>query len=320
MSEAVGELREIDSRLGCSRYRDPVTEGMGLLASAWDSLHKTYQANLLRSQHGSPYLEPILAGAAEETKRARDRVGSKLMLLMKRHPVWPWLAEHPGVRGVHTARLISCIGDPLRFPGCACEKSHYLPEDHGATACPVLVYGEEKGSSDLCGAPIGSRRRGTGVRALWHFCGVHVDSDGRSPRKRKGVKCTWNPMARTCLLQPDGIADQIVRQRCEPWRTVYDKKKSKVKKERGADSVSAIDNVLGFVSDSGEGGLQEQVESGDTHGPSPADASEEGVMVDCPYEREEVHGLRPFQVDAIARKVAVKAFLGDLLMEWKKRA
>lgn len=267
---------EIEEKGVSARYRDSITEGLGLLASAWDSEHKNYMAQLLRSRYGSPYVAQALAEAAEGAKERREAIGKKLVGLMRQHPLGSWLKEHPGVGGVHSARLVACIGDPLRFPGKVCESGHHVPADfEGDCTCPVYRDdGAEKHHE--CGGKIGPVRRGTGVRSAWHFCGLHAEADGRSPRRRKGVKATWNPIARSCVLQPDGIADQIVRHQVEPWIGLYYETKKRIGKERGFEFLCEIDMNAGSA-------------------------------------------LRPFQIDAIARKVAAKAFVGDLLLEWKRR-
>jgi len=132
------------------------------------------------------------------------------------------------------------------------------------------------------------------VRSLWHYCGLHV-VDGRSPRKTKGKQADWNPKARTLLLMPSGMAEMIIKHRTPKYRDIYDTTKVRLAAERGV--------VM-------------KIESGRRPGPAlPQDV--EGSEVAHQAEIGHPVGLRPFQIDAIARKVAVKAFLGDLLMEWK---
>ena len=166
-----------------------------------------------------------------------------------------------------------------------------------------------------CGMDVGPVRRGTGVRALWHYCGLHV-VDGKLARKRKGHQCSWNPAARTALLQPDGIADQIIKHRTEPWRTKYDETKARVQTERGAEARPEIDDFAGPALHDIDGGVD--IRSVVDRSRSSAVSSTGGEEADFAVETEGQCGLRPLQVHDIARTVAVKAFVGDLLMAWKE--
>ncbi len=313
MKENADPRSVIESLNGYSRYRDHVTAELGLLASARDSLHKQYIATLLRAKHGSPPLEKILTQAAEDTKKIESRLDRRLIAMLKQHVLWDWLEPHPGVRGAHVARLISMIGDPHRFPGRLCNDGHHLAADWVGD-CPRLC-GEKGEKPHGCGAAVGPLRRGTGVRSVWHYFGQHVDGNGRAPRMRKGQQCTWTPMGRACLLQPDGIADQIVRHRVEPWRGKYDETKKRVSFERGIDQAVESDHMFGEALE-GEGNADRAGEIEVVLG-----IAESGGAAEKESEIEKFGGkLRPFQIDAIAKKVAVKAFVADLLMAWKERA
>lgn len=207
---------------------------------------------------------------------------------LRRHPVYPWLEQFPGLRGVHVARLIVRIDDPRRFPGQLCSAGHHSPPDYPVgAACPVIGRDE-----NACLGVMLPPRSGTGVRSLYKYLGLHV-VNGRSPRKTKGQRCDWDPIGRTAVLMPSGIADAIVRNRVEPYRSVYDAAKARLTDERGADTRPEIDV---------------------RHGP----ALIEGAEVDDGGVLASDDGLRPFQIDAIARKIAAKAFIGDLLTEWKR--
>ena len=311
--ENVEGRSDIDSSDGYSRYRDHVTAELGLLASARDSMHKEYISLLLRSKHGSPPLETKLAQAAEDAKKIVRGFDRDLVKTLKRHALWDWLEPHPGVRGAHIARLISMIGDPHRFPGRLCEDGHHLPSDWVGD-CGKLC-GEKGEAAHVCGAAVGPVRRGTGTRSVWHYFGVHVDANGRAPKMRKGQQCTWTPMGRACLLQPDGIADQIVRWRVEPWRGKYEATKQRVSFERGIVPSNEIEQAVGEALE-GESNAESTYEAGNGSG-----IAESGGAAERVFDGDVSNGkLRPFQIDAIAKKVAVKAFVADLLMAWKERA
>lgn len=230
----------------------PVQRLRGLCES-WEDIRKTRMAAMQRGRDD----------LADELRKMEDREGRSIKKELMTLPIWPWLSQFPGLGGVHTARLIAQIEDPRRFPGQRCTEGHYFP--------PRYALGQPCPDND-CGGTTLDPRPGTGVRSVWHFAGLHVGDDGRSPRKRKGQRVDWNPVARTCALQPDGLADQIIKQRVPKYRDIYDQQKERLARERGV------------------------------------------VFGDAPP------GLRPIEVHERARKIAVKAFIGDLLVEWKKVA
>lgn len=249
------------------------------LTSSWEDVQRT---RLALEQRGIP----------SKMKAEEDRLARQIKREIERHPLWPWLSQYPGLGGVHTARLVALIGDPHRFPGRVCDAGHHHSaaevsrESDARAGC-----GYEQADGTVCAAPIGPVRRGTGVRSLWHYLGLHV-VDGRSPRRHKGQKADWNPAGRTAVLMPGGIADQIVRSRVPRYRDVYDTTKERLTRERAV----------------------RDPESGMPSGLLPIHPAEAVRRT----ENETVSGLRPFQIDAIARKVAAKAFVGDLLTEWKR--
>lgn len=342
-------------RQSTSRYRDTVTQSLSLLASTWESLNATWQAANLRAKHGAPGIDLLLTGYADELRDLRDKVGARMTKEMKRHVLWSWLEQHPGVRGVHTARIISMIGDPLRFPGRKCANGHYLPADHVGPCNQYSANGSEDDKVwSVCGAEVGPVRPGTGTRALWHYLGLHV-VDGRMARKRKGQQCSWNPAGRTALLQPDGVADQIVKHRVQPWRAVFDETKERIARERGAEVprvivghdgiaheltvngtaavvCAVIEGRAGRRSKSGSNGADTCIEvvssrgsvrkskrKAELHNESDSSAGRASVTeADSTAVVELDPGLRPFQIHAIGRVVAAKAFVGDLLAAWKE--
>jgi hypothetical protein len=117
-------------------------------------------------------------------------------------------------------------------------------------------------------------RTTSGVRSLWHYAGLHV-VEGRLPRPRKGRRADWDPRARLAVLQPGGIAEQIVRHRVPGYRDVYDRARGRLQ-ERGTVEPACVSEVAG-------GGA----------------------------------ALQPWRADRIARTIAAKALLGDLLSAWK---
>ena len=261
---------------------------LGALCASWEDVQRTRMALMQRD----------LVEVAEALKPIEAKLGRDVKRELGKSVIWPWLSQFPGLGGVHTARLIAIIGSPLRFPGRPCTKGHIspaLPEGHRESGvplgeggpCPVVTADGEP-----CDGTMLPNRRGTGVASLWHYCGLHA-VNGRSPSKRRGQVADWNPRARTCVLMPGGIAEQIVRQRVPVYRDLYDATKERLIRERGADNVAVTATWTG-------------------------PALTDGPEADRECATDTRLGLRPIQIDNIARKVAAKAFVGDLLTEWKR--
>lgn len=258
------------------------TQHLRALCESWEDIRKTRMAC---QQRGRDDL-------ADDLRKMEEREGRKIKKELMALPIWEWLSQFPGLGGVHTARLISRIEDPRKFPGQRCTEGHYFPPTPAlGQPCPV----------DGCGGTALEPRPGTGVRSIWHFAGLHVGDDGRSPRKQKGQRVDWDPVARTCVLQPDGIADQIIKLRVPKYRDIYDAQKERIARERGA--------VASVVSESSTGLAANAFVFDNVLGEA-----------DDPAVIEVDAGLRPVQIHERARKIAAKAFVGDLIVEWKKVA
>jgi len=264
-----------------------------------------------------------------EFKRGEDLLSRRLSQALRRHPLWPWLSQYRGLGGAHVALVIGLIGDPRRFPGQRCTEGHYLPPLYAVGApCPIAGpdresdgtggdgaeaagaaadrTGESEAGPGCCPGVMLPPRTTSGTRSLWHWLGLHV-VEGRAPRKTKGQRCDWQPRGRASVMQPDGIADQIVRHgvRVDPvtgerialhkYAAIYLETKARLN-HRVADVPTEI-----------------EVDRGDA---IPLRAAADAGAIDRPRGRP----LRPFQADRIARKVAAKAFLADLLAAWKALA
>jgi len=256
----------------------------GHLGTLCASQRDVQQTRLALAQRG-------MTRPSEAMKKVEDSLGREIDKEMRAHPLWPWLEQFPGLRGVHTARLMSVIRDPRRFPGQGCTKGHaFVPDYVVGGQCPIETWPDKERCTGLI-----VERLGTGVRALWRYSGMDV-VDGHAPRKKKGTKAHWSPIARAALMQPGGIAEQIVRQRVPVYRDIYDAAKARLTEERGAGQRHEADRVG-------------------------------GAAILAPHEAEAVRcaeivgpsGLRPIQIEKIARTIAAKAFAGDLLIAWKAR-
>ena len=308
----VGVVKDIEDEIASGP--DPITIMLAALGASFEDVQRTRKSQVLRSiaaeKNGQAHVAAQGQAIAEALLKVEQRVSRELKKALVKHPLYPWLSQYPGLAGPTTARLLGIIADPMRFPGRKCEAGHYLPETYGEEVCPVERIAEcdtpsgrtgvePSGESGLpigpCLAPV-HNRRGSGVRSLWHYLGLHV-VDGHSPRKTRGQRADWDPKGRTLVLQPDGLADQIVRQRTPVYREVYDATKARLLRERGADSLHETDAAAGPMLSTMAEGTEDGAGIAGLLGP-----------------------LRPFQIDAIARKVAAKRFVGDLLIEWKRLA
>lgn len=284
-----GVLPEFDGANGLPpRHIDPITERLSASAKAFEDAQMVREASQLRGDEM----------AAELFKRSEDALSRRLGQELREHVLWPWLSELKGLAGPLTARVIATIGDPRRFPGQQCSMGHTLPPlFQEGEACPITAteiapendwpngggevssqadsHGEIEREDGLAGLSdtetrnereyvggvgdshtaddeevanedAGVRcvgvmlppRPGTGVRSLWHYFGVHV-VDGKLPQRRKGQQADWNPTGRTLLLQPKGIADQIIIHRPEPYRTTYDEARERGKYHSVARIIAA---------------------------------------------------------------------------------
>lgn len=295
---------------GYDRYVDAVTSDIGTLAANFEDVQKLRKSIRQREIVGQEEPPPP-STSVQDLVRVEERFARALRKALESHPLWPWLEPLKGLAGPLTARVLACIQDPRRFPGQRCSEGHYLaPNGELGQPCPVNVSGER------CPGIMLAPRPGTGVRSLWHYAGLHV-VDGKLARLRKGQQGSWNVGLRTLTLQPHGLADQIVLARTPVYRDVYDQKRAQLEEFR-----TITEDDLGDAEDGGDGpnnvGNAELRFESDGRGGVPPILK--GPGVDVQREREPGSGLRPFQVHAIARTVAAKAFLGDLLIEWKRVA
>jgi len=275
VSDPAGGALDDDGRAEVSLEFDNLSGPSVILSGLCATYEDIQKARLAAQQRGH-------AALGDEMKRLEDRTGRQIKRELMAQPVWPWLSQFPGLGGVHVARLVAIIGDPRRFPGQQCSAAHTMPPDLAVgDSCPV----------EECTGTMLAPRTTTGVRSIWHYCGLHV-VDGAAPHKRKGQRVDWNPTARTACLMPGGIAEQIVRLRVPIYRERYDAEKARL---TGTRAVIAIE--IGVVLGPQDG----------------AEADRTSVIDDTP-------GLRPIQIEKIARTIAAKAFLGDLLMAMKRVA
>lgn len=270
-------------------------------------------------------------GIEAQLRDIEDRVGRQIAKELHDHPLWPWLSEQRGLTGVTTARVVAIIGDPWRFPGQACTVGHIMrPVQPIGGPCPDISR-DEDGDAQPCTGTMLAPRETTGVRSLWRYFGLDVE-DGRLPMRRKGKQGHWHVVGRSLILNDVGIAGQIVRQRTPKYRDIYDRHKARL---LGADVQPEIEGRVGAENrveiealsgaDAGPesewgNGADPAVEIEGRCGADERTAIGRGVGAEGGGESEPPAGTKPrWQVEKIARTVAAKEFIGDLLMEWKRR-
>ena len=196
-----------------------------------------------------------LQAAPKHLRWMENKASGELSKTLRQHILWPWLSQFPGLGGHHVARILAMIKNPNNFP----------KKDH----------------------------RGTGVRAISAYFGLHVDSEGRLPRARKGVQSNWKAAGRTALLQPMGIVDAIIMHRVPHYSDIYYRTKARLEEERGYVDVPPAD-VQGERYSAFIAAYRRQ------------------------HPRTPTGPLFRGELDRTARTIVAKRFLGDLLMAWKR--
>jgi hypothetical protein len=252
-------------------------------------------------------------GLVQGLQALEDQSNTNLTKALRMHPLYPWLQRFPGMAGAKVAALVGILADPRRFVG---------PD-------------------------------GKWTRRVWSYLGFRVD-DGKMPRRKKGEQSNWNTKARTLCLMPGGIAEQVVRlgaareekwtapkkgskakpvlragQEATPYRLLYEETKARLIRERGyrAGRVCEIEETPG-PDDEGTGtelgssegmsptnggaGAGEHIGSDRAAGPSPT----KFVLPEGRPDADPATLPYLIHLDKIARTVAVKAFVADMVREW----
>ena len=140
---------------------------------------------------------------------------------------------------------------------------------------------------------------GNGTRALWHYLGLYPGG-----RRVRGLSTSYCTQAKGLLVGPGGVGDSIVRSRPQPYRRIYDEYKerriARIEAEGGVIirgkapelSIETVPNAGSLPSDKGGAEIQLAVEVRD--------------------------GTPLIYIERVAKTVAVKAFVADMLQEWKR--
>lgn len=304
---------ESDTLVGVpSRYIDDATTVLNILASHFEMLLKSRIRAFNRLASGYPHpLTPeataeinahwMVAGIEALEKQASRELGKAL----RNHPLWPWLKPLKGVAGPRTARLIALIGDPRRFPGQPCTEGHYLPPSFPVgSPCPITKSPHadsalESETRDGVGEPfdgtdalVESDRRNGSVDSSPDSDDFSAESDALRarcpgimlpPRTTTGTRSLWHYLG---LHAVDGKAPRFVAGRQADW------------------------NAKGKTLILGPEGIADQIVRHRT--------SKYREIYDEVKARKLGLVDRPIDAERIARKVAAKAFVADLLAEWKR--
>jgi hypothetical protein len=349
-----------------ARYADNVTAELDRHSRYWQRIQRERKATLQAGYSlPCPACEELLANPGKALPRGLEhrkhcpyeqllgierRQAALVSRLLRQHPLWPWLAQFPGLGGAHMGLLLGRMADPWRFPGQRCSEGHYLrPVYQAGEPCPVVEHEAEidwaggDWTSEDAGAAVGPRaidfgggcpgvmlppRDGTGVRSLWHYAGLHVEPNGRAPRRAKGEQGSWNPRLRASVMQPGGIAEQIVRHGIEPYVGIYratkDRLKDRIPEARLESEVPSGDALRRAAVNRGgidfRRGRPPRLDPSERSGEIDDLAGREVQRATDPLSESDTASgrpLRPFEADRIARKVAAKALLADLLRAWK---
>lgn len=265
-----------------SRYINEATARLSAYAKAFEGAQKMRKA----SQSRKDYVAAEWFFTIE--KRCKNRLGHEL----RTYELWPFLEPLKGLAGPLTARAIGEIGDPLRFPGQKCSMGHTLaPFYQPGTQCLVTAIEGEPESEEANGG--GDEFSGTEVaREFDDGPGVgdpHTTDETEHESETKVVRCVG------VMLSPrfgSGVRSlwhyaglHVVRGRLP--RHIHEVQSS----WKPALRVIAL----------GPKGLADQI-----------------IMHRCePYRSKYDEAKERGKNHKTSRIIAVKAFYGDLLIEWK---
>lgn len=294
-------------------YIDPLTGTLNRLAKNFAAVQGLRKGMELREQSfpkknagNEPSLALLSVWNAEKSLIKDMEAG------LKQHVLWDgFLENQTALHGMLAARVLGEIRHPHRFPGQRCDYTGPKGDFKGHTMPPIFSVGDTCPMEFWDKAPVdeetGKRlpakllectgrmqepraridprtdRLETGVRSLFHFAGLVVGDDGRNigyHSLAEGQTRDWNTHLKTLLLMPQGIAEQIVNHKPEPYYSEHDR--SYVQSLERMSRERSID-------------LTAKTKGGKT-----------------PKEVIRLKG--------IARKIAAKLWVGDVLMEWKRRS
>ncbi len=298
-------------------FSDPLTGELNRIAKNFAQVQKLRKGMELREQSFPHHKDKTKRGneapfALLTIWAAEDSLIKDMEAKIKQHVLWDgFLENQQALHGMLTARVLGEIRHPHRFPGQRCDytgpqgnlKGHTVPPIFSVgDTCPMefwedaSVDGETgvrspaklvkcEGIMQVPRARIDpyTDKPETGVRSLFHFAGLIAGDDGRNigyHSLAEGQTRDWNSSLKTLLMMPKGIADQIVNWKPEPYYS-----------EHARSYVGALERM----------------------------ARERKIDLSAKTKG----GKTPPEVirlKGIARKIAAKLWVGDVLMEWKRRS
>lgn len=319
---------EIDAQPGQAppRFADDVTRSLNQIARSLDDEideRKRRENRLGHHLYGSrkwtdderaplavhPQVLRYMVNDRGQYVESVERLRRLLERELRRHVLWPWLAPLTGLAGSRTAKVIAEIGDPWRFPGQRCTgavddrgrlvRHYFRPVFEPGEPCPVAETRSEIEKPDGGGAA-GDGRAEVSVE-IEPPVGASCPGVMETPRTHTGVRSVWHYFG----LMP-GDDGRLVHRRRGIQCTYSPQRQSM---------------VLG--SKNGPDGMGNQIKM---RRPQPyADvydrekARKLAGEVETRPESEVTDGLPRWRADRHGQILATKKFVGDLLVEWKRR-
>ena len=140
---------------------------------------------------------------------------------------------------------------------------------------------------------------GNGTRALWHYLGLYPGG-----RRIRGLSTSYCTQAKGLLVGEMGIADSIVIYRPQPYRRIYEEYK-----ERRIARIEAEGGVV--IRGKAPDWSSENAQATES---LPSDKGGAEIQL----EVEVRDGTPLIYIERVAKTVAVKAFVADMLQEWKR--
>lgn len=260
------------------RFDRPETAYLRFVCRDFEDARKLLVACKQRSSPLADALEPVAAQARRRVEKA-----------LRDHPVWPFLEPLPGLRGALAGIVIAAIGNPHRFPGQRCSDGHYLPVGVAAVGerCPLRTIpaasqteSENRAGGDALLAADGED--GSDHRLGGEQCpGVVLP-----PRLGTGVRSVWHLLG--LHATDDGHSPRKTRGQLADWNP--EARAALLEPDTGLAAQIVRQRTPGYrdIYDQTKARLE--------------------------TERPDA---KPISRERIARKVAIKAFVGDLLIYWK---
>lgn len=224
-------------------FSSDVTRRVRIYSREWMSLLRSANRKDQRSEALGGH--PRFKASAKADREERKELGKALKRLVKReHAMGDWLQEQD-TAACHVGYVLGAIRNPHRFPSQQCTEGHHLlPTFDADEPCPAETTPKRGEDPKPCKGTVKPPRTSTGCRAITHYFGLMPGQDGRLIELKKGEQASFDPEARRAILQPGGVAEQMLRQH-SPYREIYDEEKERLIDDRDlpdwrADKIARI--------------------------------------------------------------------------------